>query len=86
VELARRYVSGDSVDDIAAAFGCSPQAVKTRCNTLGIIRRKVRANRPENGNAGFLIGDALRSAIPIAPEGFADDLLARLDTALQSDK
>lgn len=86
VELAKRYVGGEAVEDIAAAFGCSSQSVKTRCSTLGVVRRKVRRDRPENGNAGFLIGNVRRGAIPIDPNTFSDDLLGKLDQVPRSRK
>lgn len=79
VELARRYVAGEPVDDIAAEFGCSPGTIKTRCGTLGLLRRKVKANPVLHGNASFLIGQALRAGLPVDTKAFGTDLLDKLE-------
>jgi hypothetical protein len=76
IELARRYVAGEAVDAIAASFGCTTSA---RISTLGIRRRKLATNCVGNGNAIFLTGSALRSAMPLPDDSFGEDLLAQLD-------
>ncbi|MEG3082267.1 hypothetical protein U1707_01305 [Sphingomonas sp. PB2P12] len=47
-ELARQYMSGRDVEDIATGFGRTVSAVRTRVGTLGLQRRKTAAlcNRP----------------------------------------
>jgi hypothetical protein len=79
IELARRYVAGEAVDAIAASFGCTTSALTTRISTLGIRRRKLATNCVGNGNAIFLTGSALRSAMPLPDDSFGEDLLAQLD-------
>ncbi len=79
VALARHYVAGESVEQIAAEFGCSPSTIKTRCSTLGLLRRRVKANPVPHGNASFLIGQALRTALPVDTATFGEDLLDKLD-------
>ena len=79
VELARRYVAGEAVDEIAASFGCTTSALTTRVSTLGIRRRKLATNCVGNGNAVFLTGSVLRSAMPLPDDSFGEDLLAQLD-------
>ena len=79
IELARRYVAGEPVEQIAAEFGCSPSTIKTRCGTLGLLRRRIKANPIQHGNASFLIGQALRTALPIDTGTFSKDLLDKLD-------
>jgi len=78
-ELARRYVAGEPVDKIAAQFDCSPSTIKTRCGTLGLLRRRVKTNPLLHGNASFLIGQVLRTALPVDPETFGEELLDKLD-------
>jgi hypothetical protein len=79
IELARRYVAGEAVDEIAASLGCTTSALTTRASTLGIRRRKLATNCVGNGNAIFLTGSALRSAMPLPADSFGEDLLAQLD-------
>ncbi len=55
VQLTQRYVAGEAAGQIATMLGCTTQAVRTRCNTLGIVRRSIRADRPEHGNAAFIL-------------------------------
>lgn len=74
-ELARRYMAGESVDSIAAFFSRSVPGVTTRANTLGLRRRKLKADPSNEGNAVWVIGTALRSAIPEVDQPFAQDLL-----------
>jgi len=74
-ELARRYMAGESVDSIAAFFSRSVPGVTTRANTLGLRRRKLKADPSNEGNAVWVIGAALRSAIPEVDQPFAQDLL-----------
>jgi DNA-directed RNA polymerase specialized sigma24 family protein len=50
VELAGRYIMGETPEAIAARLGCTVSAVKTRCSTLGIVRRKLRSDKPVHGN------------------------------------
>lgn len=77
-ELARRYMAGESVDNIAAFFIRSVAGVTTRANTLGLRRRKLKADPANEGNAVWVIGAALRSAIPETDQPFAEDLLDQL--------
>lgn len=78
-ELARRYMAGESVDSIAVFFGRSAPGVTTRANTLGLRRRKLKADPSNEGNAVWVIGTALRSAIPEIDQPFAQDLLDQLN-------
>lgn len=55
-ELARRYTAGEAPEEIAASLGCTMQALRTRCSTLGIVRRKLRSDKPMHGNADFILG------------------------------
>jgi hypothetical protein len=80
IELARRYVDGDSVDDICKAFGATHSMVKGRLNTLGVRRRVTKNAVDQHGNAALLLGQALRTAMPTKTDTFADDLLKALDT------
>ncbi|MBB4620007.1 hypothetical protein [Sphingomonas abaci] len=80
IELARRYVEGDSIDDICEAFGATHGMVKARLNMLGVRRRITKSAADRNGNAALLLGQALRTAMPVKTDGFADDLLKVLDT------
>jgi hypothetical protein len=57
-ELARRYIAGEAPEEIAATLGCTMQALRTRCSTLGIVRRKLRSDKPVHGNADFILGTA----------------------------
>jgi hypothetical protein len=57
-DLARRYIAGEAPEEIAAALGCTLQAFRGRCSTLGIVRRKLKSNKPVHGNANFLLGTA----------------------------
>ncbi|WP_146173385.1 hypothetical protein [Sphingomonas faeni] len=77
-ELARRYMAGESVERLAVFFGRSVPGVTTRANTLGLRRRKLKADPANEGNAVWVIGAALRSAIPEADQPFAQDLLDQL--------
>jgi hypothetical protein len=77
-ELARRYMAGESVDSIAASFSRSVPGVTTRANTLGLRRRKLKADPSNEGNAVWVIGTALRSAIPEVDHPFAQDILDQL--------
>ena len=79
IELARRYVAGEPVEQIAAEFGCTPGVITTRCGTLGLLRRKTKKTPVSHGNAPFLIGQALRIALPVDTETFGEDLLDKLD-------
>lgn len=74
-ELARRYMAGEPVDSIAGFFGRTVPGVTTRANTLGLRRRKMKADPNNEGNAVWVIGAALRSAIPEDGQPFAQDLL-----------
>lgn len=58
-ELARRYIAGEPPEEIAATLGCTMQALRTRCSTLGIVRRKLRSDKPVHGNADFVLGKPL---------------------------
>jgi hypothetical protein len=78
-ELARRYMAGESVDSIAVFFGRSVSGVTTRANTLGLRRRKLKADPSNEGNAVWVIGAALRSAIPETDQPFAQDILDQLE-------
>lgn len=80
IELARRYVEGDSIDDICEAFGATHSMVKARLNTLGVRRRATKSVADRHCNAALLLGQALRTAMPVKRDGFADDLLRVLDT------
>lgn len=77
-ELARRYMAGETVETIAVFFGRSAPGVTTRANTLGLRRRKLKADPSNEGNAVWVIGAALRSAIPETDQPFAEDLLDQL--------
>lgn len=77
-ELARRYMAGESVDSIASFFSRSVAGITTRANTLGLRRRKLKADSFNHGNAVWVIGAALRSAIPETDQPFAQDLLDQL--------
>ncbi|WP_156348855.1 hypothetical protein [Sphingomonas sp. Leaf230] len=77
-ELARRYMTGEPVDSIAVFFSRSAAGVTTRANTLGLRRRKLKADPSNEGNALWVIGAALRSAIPETDQSFAQDLLDQL--------
>jgi hypothetical protein len=77
-ELARRYMAGDSVESIAAFFSRSVAGVTTRANTLGLRRRKLKVDPSNEANAVWVIGAALRSAIPEDNQPFAQDLLDQL--------
>ena len=44
-ELRRRCEAGDYLIDIARAFGRSQEAVRTRCNVLGIPCRSAPRRR-----------------------------------------
>jgi hypothetical protein len=77
-ELARRYMAGESVENIAVVFSRSVPGVTTRANTLGLRRRKLKADPSNEGNAVWVIGAALRSAIPETDQPFALDLLDQL--------
>jgi hypothetical protein len=77
-ELARRYMAGETVDSIAVFFSRSAAGVTTRANTLGLRRRKLKADRSNEGNAVWVIGAALRLAIPDTDQPFAQDLLDQL--------
>ncbi|MBD8549051.1 hypothetical protein [Sphingomonas sp. CFBP 8760] len=79
VELARRYVAGEPVEQIAAEFGCTPGVITTRCGTLDLLRRKTRKTPVPHGNAPFLIGQALHAALPVDGDDFCKDLLNKLD-------
>ena len=77
-ELAQRYMAGESVDSIAKFFERTESGVTTRANTLGLRRRKLKADPDNEGNAFWVIGAALRSAIPDDGQPFAQDLLDQL--------
>jgi hypothetical protein len=62
-ELARRYIIGETPEDIAATLGCTVQALRTRCSTLGIVRRKLKGDAPVHGNAHFLLRDPSSGSI-----------------------
>lgn len=74
-ELARRYMAGEPVSNIAESLDRSVSGVSTRANTLGLRRRKTKADPDNEGNAVWVIGLALRSAIPQDNDLFAQDLL-----------
>lgn len=78
VTLARLYMAGDPVADIAAVLNRTVSMVTTRASTLGLRRRKLKADTKEHGNAAWLIGVALRSAMPEDDQPFAQDLLDQL--------
>ena len=72
-------MAGESVDSIAVFFGRSAPGVTTRANTLGLRRRKLKADPSNEGNAVWVIGTALRSAIPEIDQPFAQNLLDQLN-------
>lgn len=78
IELARRYRADESVDSISVFFSRSAADVTTRANTLGLRRRKLKADPSNEGNALWEIGAALRSAIPETDQAFEQDLLNQL--------
>ena len=80
IELARRYVDGETIDDICKALGATQSMVKGRLSTLGIRRRVTKSDADRHGNAALLLGQALRTAMPTKADSFADDLLEALDT------
>ena len=55
-ELARRYIAGEAPEEIAATLECTMLALRTRCSTLGIVRCKLRSDKPVHGNADFILG------------------------------
>ena len=77
-ELARRYMAGEPVDSIAVFLNRSAAGITTRANTLGLRRRKLRTDSSNEGNALWVIGAALRSAIPETDQPFARELLDQL--------
>jgi hypothetical protein len=78
-ELARRYMAGESVDSLAVLFSRSVSGITTRANTLGLRRRKLKADPSNEGNAVWVIGAALRSALPENIQPFAQDILDKLE-------
>ena len=78
-ELARRYVDGQSVEDIGLALGVTHSMVKSRLSTLGVRRRVTKGDTNRHGNAALVLGQALRMAMPVATETFAEDLLTAVD-------
>lgn len=79
VELAKRYIDGQSVADISVALGVTDSMVKSRLNTLGVRRRVTKSNTDRHRNAALVLGQALRTAMPATTESFAEDLLTALD-------
>lgn len=78
-ELARRYVDGQSVEDIGLALGVTHSTVKARLSTLGVRRRVMQNDADRHGNAALVLGQALRTAIPVTAEAFAEDLVTAID-------
>ena len=78
-ELARRYMAGESIGTLAVLFSRSVSGITTRANTLGLRRRKLKADPSNEGNAVWVIGAALRSTFPENNQPFAQDLLDRLE-------
>ena len=78
-ELARRYMAGESVDSLAVLFSRSASGITTRANTLGLRRRKLKADPSNEGNAIWVIGAALRSVFPENIQPFAQDILDQLE-------
>lgn len=76
LELARRYVDGQSVEAISLALGASQSMVKSRLSTLGVRRRRTKSDVDRHGNAALILGQTLRVAIPTPTDGFAEDFLA----------
>jgi len=79
IELARRYVDGETIDDICKAFGATHSMVKGRLSMLGIRRRGTKSAADRHGNAALVLGQALRTAIPVTAEAFAEDLVTAID-------
>ena len=78
-ELARRYVDGQSVEDIGVALGVTRSTIKARLSTLGVRRRVTQNDADPHGNAALVLGQALRTAMPATTEVFAEDLLRAVD-------
>lgn len=78
-ELARRYVDGQSVEDIGVALGATHGMVRSRLSTLGVRRRVTKSDTDRHGNAALVLGQALRTAMPATTDAFAEDLLTALD-------
>jgi hypothetical protein len=76
--LARLYMAGEPVDLIAAALNRTVPMITTRASTLGLRRRKLKDATSRHGNAAWVIGAALRSALPEDKQPFAQDLLDKL--------
>lgn len=78
-ELARRYIDGQSVEDIAIALGATHGMVKSRFSTLGVRRRGTKSDADRHANAALFLGQALRTTMTATTEAFAEDLLRALD-------
>jgi hypothetical protein len=77
-DLARWYMAGEPVDQIAAVLGCTVSMVTTRVGTLGLRRRRLKGGEERAGNEAWVIIAALCQAVPIDPGPFAEDLLEQL--------
>lgn len=78
VLLARLYMAGEPVTVIAAALNRTEAGITTRANTLGLRRRQLKADTGQRGNAAWLIGVALRSAVPENIQPFEQNLIDQL--------
>lgn len=75
------YSTGSTVALIADDLGVTESSVRTRVNTLGLLRRRTRSNPKTSGNEAWLIGPALSAAIPVPADDFCVDLLSKLGDA-----
>lgn len=82
-ELALRYQAGEAVGGIAAAFGLPVTTIRGRVSALGLLRRKLRGEeKPDGGNAAWVLGAALRTGMAAPTDPFATDLMRQLDDTL----
>ena len=79
VTFTRLYMAGGRIADIAAALERTEPMIKNRANMLGLRRRKLKDGSTMQGNAVWLIGESLRSAVPKINQPFAQDLLDMLE-------
>jgi len=79
-ELALRYQAGEAVEGIAAAFALPVTTIRGRVSALGLLRRKLRGEeKPDGGNAAWVLGAALRTGMTAPTDPFAADLMRQLD-------
>lgn len=78
-QLASLYSTGVDVSTLAAQLGCTEKSLRSRASTLGLLRRRTRANQDGSGNTAWVVGPALAAVMHVPADAFCEDLIARLD-------